>query len=131
MSVDSDAVASDPTDIEELARRLGEAIVELPEYEAFEEARAAVQRNDSAQEKIEEFEQQRHEFMLARQTGEATEQDLHDLQRAQEELHSMPVMAHFLEAQQTLEERLESLNKAISEPTAVDFGEMAGGCCQD
>lgn len=131
MSVDSDTVASEPTDVDALARQLGEAITELPEYEAFEEAREAVQRNDGAQEKIQEFEQLRQEFMLARQTGEAGEDDLRALQSAQADLHSMPVMAHFLEAQNTLEERLEDLNKAISEPTAVDFGEMAGGCCHD
>lgn len=131
MSVDSDPVTVESDEITTLARRLGEAITALPEYEAFEEARDAVQRNDGAQEKIEEFEQVRREFMLARQTGEATEDDLRELQSAQQELHSMPVMAHFLEAQNTLEERLEEINTAISDPIDVDFGEMAGGCCQD
>jgi cell fate (sporulation/competence/biofilm development) regulator YlbF (YheA/YmcA/DUF963 family) len=40
-------------------------------------------------------------------------------------------MAEYLEAQAALQERLETVNEAISEPLAVDFGGEAGGCCQD
>jgi cell fate (sporulation/competence/biofilm development) regulator YlbF (YheA/YmcA/DUF963 family) len=40
-------------------------------------------------------------------------------------------MAEYLEAQSELQDRLESVNEAISDPLAVDFGGEAGGCCQD
>jgi cell fate (sporulation/competence/biofilm development) regulator YlbF (YheA/YmcA/DUF963 family) len=40
-------------------------------------------------------------------------------------------MAEYLEAQAALQDRLETVNEAISEPLAVDFGGEAGGCCQD
>jgi cell fate (sporulation/competence/biofilm development) regulator YlbF (YheA/YmcA/DUF963 family) len=40
-------------------------------------------------------------------------------------------MREFLQAQNDLELRLQALNEHISEPLAVDFGEKAGGCCQD
>jgi cell fate (sporulation/competence/biofilm development) regulator YlbF (YheA/YmcA/DUF963 family) len=43
----------------------------------------------------------------------------------------MPKMATYLDAQEALQDRLESVNEAISEPLAVDFGGEAGGCCQD
>jgi cell fate (sporulation/competence/biofilm development) regulator YlbF (YheA/YmcA/DUF963 family) len=69
--------------------------------------------------------------MMARQAGDASQEDLAELQRAREELHAVPVMADYLEAQAELEARLETINEAISEPLAVDFGETAGGCCQD
>jgi cell fate (sporulation/competence/biofilm development) regulator YlbF (YheA/YmcA/DUF963 family) len=117
--------------IEDLGTELGEAIAALPEYDTFERAKEAVEASPEAQERIESFEQLRREVMMARQSGDATQDDLAELQRAQEELHEVPVMADYLEAQEALEERLEAVNKAISEPLAVDFGETAGGCCQD
>lgn len=117
--------------IEELGRELGEAIAETPEYDAFEEAKSAVENDETTQEKIQEFEQQRQEFMLARQVGDASQEDLQDLQRAQQELHALPVMEEYLEAQSRLAERLESVNEAISEPLEVDFGEQVGDCCQE
>ncbi|KOX96195.1 MULTISPECIES: YlbF family regulator [Halorubrum] len=117
--------------IEDLGRELGERIAETPEYERFEEARAAVQRDEEVQQRIDEFEQLRAEFMQARQTGQATNAELQRVQEAQDELHSMPVMSEYLDAQDDLEDTLEAVNEAISEPLAVDFGGEAGGCCQD
>jgi len=40
-------------------------------------------------------------------------------------------MEEYLDAQEELQNKLEAVNKAISEPLAVDFGGEAGGCCQD
>ena len=133
MSVDSDAdtVSNSTDDVEALGRELGDAIADLPEYEAFEDARAAVQADDDVQEQIQSFEQKRMEFAQARQSGEASQADLMELQAAQQELHEVPIMADFLEAQSELTDRLEDVNRAISEPLAVDFGGEAGGCCQD
>jgi cell fate (sporulation/competence/biofilm development) regulator YlbF (YheA/YmcA/DUF963 family) len=130
MSIEIDAGADD-TDVEELGRELGEVIAKMPEYRAFEEAKEAVEESEEAQAKIEEFEEIRQEFMLARQTGDATQEDLRKVQETQEELHDIPVMSEYLETQNELDARLEAVNEAISEPLAVDFGEEAGGCCQD
>jgi len=117
--------------IEDLGRELGERIAETPEYERFEAARAAVQRDEEVQSRIDEFEQLRAEFIQARQSGQATNDGLQRVQEAQDELHSMPVMSEYLDAQDELEDTLEAVNEAISEPLAVDFGGEAGGCCQD
>ncbi len=117
--------------IEELGRELGEQIARTPEYERFEDAREAVQRDEDVQERIDEFERIREEFMQARRTGDASQSDLKRVQQAQSELHSMAVMREFLDAQDELSDTLESVNEAISEPLAVDFGGEAGGCCQD
>ncbi|WP_207589071.1 YlbF family regulator [Halomontanus rarus] len=116
---------------EELGTELGEAITELPEYETFESAKEAVEDSETTQEKIDEFERVRQEFMLARQAGTATQEDLQRLQETQNELHSMPVMEEYLEAKSKLAERLDAINDVISDPLAVNFGEEAGGCCQD
>lgn len=83
------------------------------------------------QEEIDRFERIREEFMQARRTGDANQSDLQRVQRVQEELHAMPAMREFLDAQDDLSERLEAVNEAISDPLAVDFGGEAGGCCQD
>lgn len=130
MSIDTDVSVPD-TDVEALGRELGAAIRGLPEYEAFEEAKNAVEHSEELQEQIQEFEALRQEFMLARQTGDASQEDLRKLQQAQSELHSQPIMAEYLDAQQRLDARLSAVNDAISEPLDVDFGEQAGGCCQD
>jgi cell fate (sporulation/competence/biofilm development) regulator YlbF (YheA/YmcA/DUF963 family) len=117
--------------LEEMGRELGDAIADTPAYERFEAARAAVQNDDDAQEQIADVERLRDEFVAARETGEATQDHVAALQAAQNELHSMPVMEEYLNAQEALQGQLEAVNRAISEPLAVDFGEKAGGCCQD
>ena len=118
-------------DVTELAESLGDAITELPAYQEFVEAKAAVESDEELQEEIREFERIREEFMMARQTGDATNDDLRELQSAQQELHEKPKMAKYLQAQSEIELTLQELNHTISEPLEVDFGEKAGGCCQD
>ncbi len=115
----------------ELAEELGTVITEMDAYQTFEEAKAAVESDEELQAEIREFEQLRENFMLARQAGDATNDDLRELQAAQQELHEQPTMAEFLQAKSTIELKLQDLNHTISEPLAIDFGEKAGGCCQD
>jgi cell fate (sporulation/competence/biofilm development) regulator YlbF (YheA/YmcA/DUF963 family) len=131
MSIETDREATPTESVEALGRELGAAITELDEYQRFEAAQAEVEASEEAQAKIDEFEGIRQEFMLARKTGEATQADLQKVQEAQSELHELPVMAEYLEAQNELDARLEAVNEAISDPLLVDFGEEAGGCCQD
>jgi cell fate (sporulation/competence/biofilm development) regulator YlbF (YheA/YmcA/DUF963 family) len=131
MSIETDTATETEGSVDDLARSLGEAITELPEYQRFLDAKADVEADEEAQAQIEEFEQIRGEFMMARQTGQATQEDLRELQSAQERLHDLPVMSDFLQAQNELELRLQELNELVSDPLAVDFGEKAGGCCQD
>jgi cell fate (sporulation/competence/biofilm development) regulator YlbF (YheA/YmcA/DUF963 family) len=131
MSIDSDTVTTTEESVESLAGELGAAIADLPEHERFREAETAVAEDAEAQEMIAEFEQKREALALARQTGDATQEDMRELQTVQRELHSLPVMEEYLEAKEDLIERLETLNRAISDPLAVDFGGEAGGCCQD
>jgi cell fate (sporulation/competence/biofilm development) regulator YlbF (YheA/YmcA/DUF963 family) len=131
MSIDSNVAVAEDGGVEALASELGAAVADLPEHERFREAEAAVAEDAEAQEMISRFEEQREAFAMARQTGDATQEDMRELQELQQELHSLPVMAEYLEAKEALTERLETLNRAISEPLAVDFGGEAGGCCQD
>lgn len=131
MSTETEPAGTKETDIEALAESLGRAISDLPEYQTFLDAKDAVEADEETQEKVAEFEAIREEYMQARQRGQATGDDLRDLQRHQEELHEMPLMSDFLQAQNDLELRLQELNEYISEPLAIDFGEKAGGCCED
>jgi cell fate (sporulation/competence/biofilm development) regulator YlbF (YheA/YmcA/DUF963 family) len=132
MSIETDAADADASeDIDELARELGEAITELPVYQRFLETKEVVEADEEIQAEIREFEQTREEFMLARQAGEASREDLRELQAAQEQLHDIPEMSEYLAAQNDLELRLQELNELVSEPLAVDFGQKAGGCCED
>ncbi|MFC6732447.1 MULTISPECIES: YlbF family regulator [unclassified Haladaptatus] len=117
--------------LEDMGTELGKAIAESPEYKRFEETKEAVENSEEAQRRVQEFEQLRQEFMLARQSGEATQEDLHQLQNAQADLHDLPVMDDYLSAQADLDAKLAAVNDAISAELAVDFGEKAGGCCQD
>lgn len=128
--IESDVTDSEPG-IETLAHQLGVAITDLPEYEAFEAARDNVATNEEVQEAIEEFEESRREFLMARQVGEATQADLQELQSMQEDLNSIPVMAEYLEQKESLDDRLSTINEAISEPLSINFSDETGGCCQD
>ncbi|MFB6126972.1 MAG: YlbF family regulator [Halolamina sp.] len=125
--VDTDATAS----VEELGRELGRRIAETPEYERYAEAEAAVEADDEAQRRIEEFERLREEFTVARQTGQADQETVRKVKAAQAELHELPVMEEYLAAQEALETKLEAVNEAVSAPLSVDFGGEAGGCCHD
>ncbi|MFC7137087.1 YlbF family regulator [Halobaculum litoreum] len=132
MSIETDAPEAATDDsVEALARELGDAIADTPTYRRFEEAKAAVQADEEAQERISEFEQLRQEFAMARQAGRADQETLEKVQAAQQELHALPVMKEYVEAQDELRDRLERLNEAISAELLVDFGGEAGGCCQD
>lgn len=131
MSVDSDTTADTDDSVEDLARKLGDAIADLPEYERFLEKQEAVEADEQTQEKIAEFEEIREQYMLARQRGEATREDLRKMQDAQQELHEVPVMREYLQAENDLELRLQALNEYVSDPLDIDFGEKAGGCCED
>jgi cell fate (sporulation/competence/biofilm development) regulator YlbF (YheA/YmcA/DUF963 family) len=115
----------------ELAEELGEAITELPAYEAFVEAKAAIQADPELQREMASFEQLREEFLMARETGTASNEDLRELQAAQEELHDNPTMNAYLRAKSDIELRLQEIDHIISEPLDVEFGQTAGGCCQD
>ena len=117
--------------LEDLGRDLGDAIAETPEYEAFEEAKAAVEADDAVQSRSAAFNAVRDEYMQARQAGEASQELVREVKSTQKQLHAMPKMAAYLDAQEALQDRLESINEAISEPLAVDFGGEAGGCCHD
>lgn len=119
------------TDVEVLGERLGEAIAQLPEYERFEAAQQAVKDSDEAQEHIETLERRRMEYMQARQRGEASQAAATELKRIQSELHALPVMEDYAEAQQALERRLAAVNDAVSRGLAVDFADAAGSCCHD
>ncbi|MFC6865297.1 YlbF family regulator [Halomicroarcula sp. GCM10025817] len=132
MSIETDTATEDAGDrVDQLAREFGEAIADLPVYQRYQEAKAAVEADEEAQSAIQEFEQIREEYMLARQTGRATQEDLRKVQSAQEELHEMPVMSEYLEVQNELELRLQELNELVSAELTVDFGGKAGGCCED
>jgi len=116
---------------DELAEELGTVITEMPTYQQFVEAKAAVENDEELQAEIREFERLREEFTMARQTGEATNEDLRELQSAQEDLHSKPKMKEYLQAQSEIELKLQELDQLISEPLEVEFGQKAGGCCED
>lgn len=131
MSIDTDTTANEEESVEEIAERLGDAIASLPEYQEFLDAREDVEADEQAQEKIAAFESAREEYMTLRQRGEATRDDLLEMQEKQEELHEIPVMRSYLQAENNLELRLQALNEHISNSLSIDFGEKAGGCCND
>jgi cell fate (sporulation/competence/biofilm development) regulator YlbF (YheA/YmcA/DUF963 family) len=116
---------------EALARQLGVAIAETDAYEAFAEAKAAVEADEEVQAAIADFERQRSQYVFDEQTGRADESDLAALKEAQRDLHAMPTMRTYLRAQERLSERLSAINEALSADLAVDFAGEAGGCCQD
>ena len=129
MSTKADSDLSKPTtEIETFGKLLGEAISNLPEYKAYEQARDQVKGDSEAQELINDFEKQRQLFIIKRASGEATKEDLDKVGELQEELNNLPTMEHFLETQQELLAQLEKTNEYISEELSLNFGEQISGC---
>jgi cell fate (sporulation/competence/biofilm development) regulator YlbF (YheA/YmcA/DUF963 family) len=131
MSIDAESGDPASATVDRLSEDLGDAIAELPAYQTFLEARRAVENDEQAQEKIRTFERLRNEYLQAKQAGTASEEDLRRLHTAQDDLHDLPVMAEYLQAQSHLERRLQKCNALISDPLAIDFSDRAGECCQD
>ncbi|MFC7045700.1 YlbF family regulator [Halobacteriaceae archaeon GCM10025711] len=131
MSVDPKLLSDGDEEVASLARELGEAITGIPEYQAFADAKRAVENDEELQEKISEFEELRQDFMLAQQTGEAGQEDVERLERIQTDIESHPLMAEYNEAKDDLVFQLAEVNAALSEPLPFDFAGEAGGCCND
>ncbi|MFW5935508.1 MAG: YlbF family regulator [Halolamina sp.] len=117
--------------VEDLGAELGERIAATDEYERFEAAKRAVEESEEAQLRIAEFDSLRAELTTARQTGDADQELVDEVRQAQHELHSLPEMAEYLEAEEELQARLQAVNNAISSELVVDFGGEAGGCCRE
>ena len=117
--------------VEDLGAELGERIAATDEYERYEAAKRAVEESEEAQQRISAFDSLRAELSTARQTGEADQELVDEVRQAQHELHSLPEMAEYLEAEEELQARLQAVNDAISSELVVDFGGEAGGCCRD
>lgn len=131
MAADAVTTESVPSEVSTTAHQLGEAIASMPAYQSYLDARAAVAEDAELQTRIEGFEERRDAFLQDRRAGDATQDDVAALRQAQRDLHSDPTMSRYLEAKERLQNRLESVNAAISEPLEIDFGVEAGGCCQD
>jgi len=117
--------------VEDLGTELGERIAATDEYERFEEAKRAVEESEEAQQRISRFESLRTKLSTARKKGSADQDLVQEVRQAQHELHSLPEMAEYLDAQEKLQARLDAVNQAISSELVVDFGGEAGGCCKD
>jgi len=131
MSTDGVVDASHEGNPEAIAERLGDTIADTDAYRRFDEARTEVQQSETAQERIATFEERREAYVLAERAGEADEAAREAVEAAQTELHSLPVMQRYLDAQEALRERLGAVNDAISDPLSVDFADEAGSCCHD
>jgi len=128
----SESVARpDDRDPVALAAELGEALAASDEHERFAAAKAAVEADETAQARIDEFERERAAFLADRERGEATRADLRELERLQSDLHELDVVAEYLDAKSELDALLDATTGAVSDPLAVDFGGEAGGCCMD
>jgi len=69
--------------------------------------------------------------MLARQTGQADEDGLRELQEAQEELHELDVaQASIWPPRANSNSACRNSTEVVSDELVVDFGEKAGGCCE-
>lgn len=127
MSVELDATAG----VDHLGQAMAEAIADLPAYESFKDAEAAVRASDEAQERIEAFESRRDSFMAAKQRGEATQADVQEIETLRQELYELEVMQEYREARDRLDQQFAQLNQILTDELGVDFAGAASSCCLD
>jgi cell fate (sporulation/competence/biofilm development) regulator YlbF (YheA/YmcA/DUF963 family) len=109
----------------EAAREFAAALAETVEYEAFERAQRALQRDAAAQKAIRAFREKQQALDWELQVGLVPDADREELQRLEQAMLALPTVQAYVDAQERLGRLCGELVGLISDAIGLDF---AGGC---
>jgi cell fate (sporulation/competence/biofilm development) regulator YlbF (YheA/YmcA/DUF963 family) len=109
----------------EAAREFAAALAETTEYQAFEQAQMALQRNEAAQEAIGAFRDRQQALAWQIRFGLASEAERQELERLEQAMLALPAVQAYIQAQEELSRLCSELAGVISNTIGLDF---AGGC---
>lgn len=112
------------------ARELAAALVDTPEYRAFEAAQGRLRSDAAAQEAIRSFQARQRELGWQLQVGLVSEEEREALRQLQQAMLAQPAVQAYLEAQSRLSELCQEVVALISEEAGVNLLAGSGpGCC--
>jgi len=109
----------------EAAREFAAALAETTEYQAFEQAQMALQRNEAAQEAIGAFRDRQQALAWQIRFGLASDTERQELQQLEQAMLALPAVQAYIQAQEELSRLCSELAGVISNTIGLDF---AGGC---
>lgn len=114
----------------QVARELAAALVDTPEYRAFEGAQERLRSDAVAQEAIRTFQARQRELGWQLQVGLVSEEEREALRQLQQAMLAQPAVQAYLEAQSRLSELCQEVVALISEEAGVNLLAGSGpGCC--
>jgi len=107
------------------AREFAAVLAETEEYQAFEDAQLALQRDGAAQEALRAFQEKQQALDWELRFGLITAADREALQQLEQAMLALPTIRAYVEAQERLGRLCGELAGIISDTIRLDF---AGGC---
>lgn len=112
------------------ARGFAAALVESPEYQAFDQAQLRLRRDPAAQEAVRAFRERQQSLQMMIRLGALSEPDRQELRRLQREMLAQPTVQAHVEAQERLSSLCGEVAELISEVIGLSFAASCGpGCC--
>ena len=117
----------------EQAQKLGQAILETPEYQRFATAQKAQIEDEEATRQIQNYNDLRRNFALQIQNTNPPEEEIQKIRATlQEEFHKLrqnPIINEYIEANEEYSQLVENINGIINMyALGKEGGSCSGGC---
>ncbi|MCX6122315.1 MAG: YlbF family regulator [Ignavibacteriales bacterium] len=119
-------------DINNAALKLGNAIVETAEYQAYSDAEKRFQNDLQAQALLKKHEEAQQALQLMWRLKSSTEEAMQQVRQIKKLIESNQTLTAYFAAQENLVPLLRELNEFISEKLNMDFSGLSKpqrGCC--
>lgn len=118
-------------DYRETVKKLGEDLLQTPQYEALETARRNLEEDVSAQVLLQSLDELRDELMsLRRQGGEIPREARAKAEKLNEKMAANSALKEYRRAQVSFGEVMGQVREELEEKTGVPFPAGCGGCPQ-
>jgi cell fate (sporulation/competence/biofilm development) regulator YlbF (YheA/YmcA/DUF963 family) len=112
------------------ARAFAEALADMPEFHAFEDAAVVFKHDRAAQEAVRQFEEKQRALQMIQQLGVLEQAELNELDRLRHAMVNQPRVRAYVDAQNDLILLCQAAAKELSAAIELDFaGACASECC--
>ncbi|MCC7208361.1 MAG: YlbF family regulator [Anaerolineae bacterium] len=106
------------------------ALVETPQYQAFEEASATLSKDEAAQRALEAHQERQQTLGMMLMLNAVSDADRVELESLRQAVIAQPSVNAYIEAEQTLIELFQAIAEVVSERIGLPFAvSRSGGCC--
>lgn len=120
------------TELKDVASKLGTAIVETAEYQAYNAAEQCFQNDPQAQALLKQYEEAQQSLQLMWQLRSSTAEEMQRVSDLRKLVEANQTLAVYFAAQEKLIPLLRELNEFMSERLKMDFSGLTKpqrGCC--